>query len=147
MTDRVKTIEPYRFREQEDKMFKLVVTIKKNPDLSREEFIDYYNKRHLPFMARLIRLEGGGMKVHRRNFVVSGDPFEDVITDDRMAVNKRDFDAMTEVIFDRREDAVELFGAYFQPKILEEIQKDEANFIQLDSVRFYVVEVHEFARD
>jgi hypothetical protein len=128
-------------------MFKLVITMKKNPDLSYAEFKAYYNKRHLPFMGRLIPLAGGGMKVHRRNFVVNEDPFEAVVTDDRMAVGKRDFDVMTEVVFEKREDALELFGAYFQSEILRQVQEDEGKFVQLDSVRFYVVDVTEIVRD
>jgi hypothetical protein len=45
-------------------MFKVIMLIKKRPDISRDEFIDYYDNRHVPFMQNLLSV---GAAVHRRN--------------------------------------------------------------------------------
>lgn len=127
-------------------MFKIVITMKRKPGLTRAQFIDYYNDRHLPFMSRVLPPLRNAKRTHRRNFVTLDDPFLDVVKAGRAVVADPDFDAMTEVIYETREDAMEMFEVFFRPEYFEEIRKDESNFVDMDSVKFYAVEVFEAIR-
>lgn len=122
--------------------FKLIMTMKKRADMSREDFISYYNTKHLPFMSTVLQSTGEGKRVHRRNFVQLDDPFLDIVGEGRAVTSNPDFDAVTEVIFENREDAIAMFTAFFDSKNIERIKNDERNFVQLDSVKTYVVEEH-----
>lgn len=112
-------------------MFKMILTARRRPDISREDFIDYYDNRHVPFMHRL--LGGGGASVHRRNFVVAqaaGGPGED-------------FDVFTEVLYKDRAAFEAAVRLYADPEILRQAREDEAQFLIPESIRAFAVDPHE----
>lgn len=113
-------------------MYKVILTAKKRPDLTREQFIDYYDNRHVPFMHRLLSV---GAAVHRRNFVVR-DAAAGGLPDDG-------FDVITEVIYEDRETAEATLRQYADPEIRRLALEDEGRFLLPGSLRAYVVEVHE----
>jgi hypothetical protein len=51
-------------------MYMLMMLIKKRPDLSMAQFMDYYDNHHIHFMHGLF---AKGAAVHRRNFIVGRD--------------------------------------------------------------------------
>ncbi|RYE50669.1 MAG: hypothetical protein EOP21_03300 [Hyphomicrobiales bacterium] len=121
-------------------MFKLVVTMRKRDDLTNEEFVQYYEDRHLPFLKNTIPAISGTSRTHYRNFPLLNDPFLQTFLDGRGVVSNPDFDCMTEVIYQDRESANAYFKSFFSPENLEKIKQDESNFVKLDSIRFHVVD-------
>ncbi len=124
-------------------MFKVVTSMKKRPGLSREAFMDYYANRHIPFLQTIISPTAPRPLAYRRNFVRYGDPLMDVIGHGRGVRTESDgeFDVLTEGVYASREDAMGSTGQLFMPGKLEKLLRDEENFIQIDKVKVYVVEV------
>lgn len=121
-------------------MFKLVITVKRRAGLGLGEFESYYKTRHLPLLAATLPHTGPGATAIRLNIVKRDDPFLKLVVDGR-ADSRPPFDCITEAEFERREDAERALSAFFDPRNLEKIKQDEANFCDLRSIRFYVVEV------
>ena len=110
-------------------MFKLVMLLKKRPDISREQFRDYYSNRHVPFVHKLLKK---GAAIHRRNFVVTSNGGEG-----------EDYDAIVEVFYEDRQTAEAAASALGDPEIRRMVEEDEDKFIQRGSIRRYIVEVQE----
>jgi uncharacterized protein (TIGR02118 family) len=109
-------------------MFKLVMLIRKRADLTREQFIDYYDNHHVPLMHRI---QPCGAAVHRRNFVVPG------------AAGTTDYDVISEVFYEDAATAASAAKALDDPELRRQMLEDENNFIEPGSIRRFVVEVHE----
>jgi hypothetical protein len=107
---------------------KIVMLIRKRPELTREEFIDYYDNHHVPFVHSLLPQ---GAAIHRRNFVVPGDG---VVPD---------CDVISEVFYENRETADAAMRALADPRIRKLVEEDEERFLVRGSIRRYLVEVHE----
>lgn len=123
-------------------MIKFVQLIKRRPDLSRQAFIDYYEKQHAPLLMQLLP----GFHTYRRNYVSLDDPLAgdggDSFASDNAFETAADFDVISEVIFASREDMERNVAAYFDPANQSLIVADELNFIAPKGVRRFVVEVH-----
>ena len=120
-------------------MFKTILLIKKRADLSREEFIDYYERHHLPFMLQLLP---GKISTHRRNYILEASDFEY-----RQKTGSGewpgDFDVITEAIYKGRNDAEQLTAMCRKADIYRKVVSDEANFIEPGGVKKYIVETRE----
>ena len=112
-------------------MFKMILLARKRPDLSREDFIGYYDNRHVPFMHEL--LGGRGASIHRRNFVAAQVAGEE----------EASFDVITEVIYRDRAAFEDAIAAYSDPEILRQAREDESRFLEPGSIRTFIVEAHE----
>lgn len=123
-------------------MFKLLITMKRRAGMSFDDFVSYYHDHHLPNVAAILPPVANGARVHRRNFIQRDDPFLAVIGDGRADANPP-FDAVTEIEFDTRDDAECAMRAFFEPGYLERIKDDERRFVDIPSVKFYVVDVQE----
>lgn len=121
-------------------MFKLMITMRRKAGTSFEEFVTYYNDRHLPYVASLMPAQTGTRRVHFRNFVQLDDPFLDHIEPRRAVKSDPAFDAVTEVLFEDRESAIAYFEMFHTPERFALIEADERNFVDLDSIKFHVVE-------
>ncbi len=120
-------------------MVKIIMLIKKRPDLSREEFMDYYDNRHVPLMHRLL---SKGAAVHRRNFVIPN--AKDVGSADNLdTASQDDYDVICEVFYEDRETAESVMRDFEDPEIRRLTQEDEAKFQLPGSIKRYLVEVHE----
>ena len=109
-------------------MFKVMMLLNKKPELTREQFIDYYDKRHVPLVHSLLPK---GAAVHRRNFVAAGQaPIGDC-------------DAVVEVFYEDLETAQAATRAMADPVVRQRVEADEDQFIQRGSIRRFIVEVHE----
>ena len=120
-------------------MYKCLILMKKKTSLSRAEFIDYYENKHVPLMRELAPTR----EIYRRNYIVFDDPMFDI--DGRSgAADPIAFDVITESIFATREGAEAAKNAALaSPENLKRVKADEANFIEQGSVRMYVVEVRQ----
>ena len=120
-------------------MFKTILLIKKREGISREEFSEYYEKRHLPFMLDLLP---GKLALHRRNYILDSTDFEYREASD-FGSWPGDFDVITEAIYSNRADAEALTALCRDPDIYRQIIADEANFIAPGGVKKYIVETQE----
>ena len=116
-----------------------MMLIKKRPDMSREEFIDYYNNKHVPLMHRLL---SRGAAIHRRNFVIPN--IADIGSADNLDVAaQNDYDVICEVFYEDRETAESVMRDFQDPEIRRLTEEDEAKFQLRGSIKRYIVEVHE----
>lgn len=123
-------------------MFKLMITMKRRAGMTMDQFIAYYHENHLPNVFAILPPATHGATLHRRNFIMRDDPFLDVIGDDRADANPP-FDAITEIEFAERAHAEEAMKLFFDGRYIDRIKADERHFVDLPSVKFYVVDVHE----
>ena len=119
-------------------MVKVIMLIKKRPDLTMEEFIDYYDNHHVPLMHRLLTK---GAAVHRRNFVIPN--VADVGAADNLDATAPDYDVICEVFYEDRETAESVMKDFQDPRIRRQCEEDEANFLLRGSVKRYIVDAHE----
>lgn len=120
-------------------MVKIVMLIKKNPALSREEFMDYYDNKHIKLLHSILTK---GAAVHRRNFVIPN--VEDIAAG--INVDSRpesDYDVISEVFYEDRETAESVMKDFEDPEIRRIVQEDEAKFLVPEAIKRYIVEVHE----
>lgn len=120
-------------------MVKIIMLIKKRPDLTREQFIDYYDNHHVPLMHRLLTK---GAAVHRRNFVIPN--VADVGAADNLDTNREsDYDVICEVFYEDRATAESVMKDFEDPEIRRLCEEDEAKFLLRGSVKRFIVDAHE----
>src|SRR4051812_8100641 len=117
-------IKPRRFI-QECPMIKVFGYLKRKPGLSPQEFADYYEHNHVPLVLSKAFLP----MVYKRNYIQRGDAFN-------IEGNEISFDCMTELVFADRDD----LSAWMASLGVDEIARDEENFIDRAATRAYVVD-------
>lgn len=122
-------------------MFKMIITFKRKAGISREEFMDYYDNRHIPLARKIMP----PIDVHRRNYIINDHPFFAVVGDNRGTDGvEPPFDVISEVIYATQADAEASMRALFEsPETSRQIMEDEAHFVEPGSISFYVVETHQ----
>jgi uncharacterized protein (TIGR02118 family) len=110
---------------QECPMIKVFGYLKRKPNLSAQEFADYYEDNHVPLVLSNAHMP----LVYKRNYIQRGDAFN--IEGDEIG-----FDCMTELVFADRDDLL----AWITSLGSDEIARDEENFIDRAKTRAYVVE-------
>jgi EthD domain len=112
-------------------MIKFMIFIARRKDLSRQEFIDYYETRHVALARRV----GLRMADYRRNYVT------EAVYDLKGATAARfDFDVITEICFDTRADYEEFKAIHADPDVRKQIEADESKFIDQSKTWTYVVD-------
>jgi uncharacterized protein (TIGR02118 family) len=106
-------------------MIKVFGYLKRKPGLSPQEFADYYEHNHVP----LVLSKAFMPMVYKRNYIQRGDAFN--IEGDEIS-----FDCMTELVFANRDD----LSAWMASLGVDEIARDEENFIDRVATRAYVVD-------
>jgi hypothetical protein len=114
--------------------FKVIALLRKRADISREAFIDYYENRHAPLILSVFP----SIAAYRRNFA----DFSSAFVSDAAPF---DFDVVTEVEFADRAGYDEMLALHADPVVGETIAEDEANFVDRDFTRMFVVESRESA--
>ena len=107
-------------------MIKVVVLIKKRPDLTPEQFRDHYEHVHAPLVDRLLPYYA----TYRRNYVdgpVRGHQAE------------FDWDVITELEFATVSDYEAWQAALTRPEVVDQIRADEANFLVSAETRMWEV--------
>lgn len=107
-------------------MFKVVLLAKKRPDISFEQFRDYYSNHHVHFMNKLLK---NGAAVHRRNFVIHPDP-----------AAPGEYDVISEVFYEDRGVAEATMKEMADPEVRRQRIEDEEHFLIPSSVRIFMVE-------
>jgi uncharacterized protein (TIGR02118 family) len=111
-------------------MFKMIALVSKKPGLSRDEFIDYYETKHVPLVRKLFPK----IQEYRRNFL---DLDGAIIT---TGTSAPDFDVVTEFWFADRAAYEETLATYGDSSLGEAIRQDEENFLDRSKMRFIVVD-------
>ena len=109
-------------------MIKMVALIKRKPELTPEQFRDYYEAHHAPMALRLLPM----LARYERNFVRrDGSPEGDAFPE---------FDVVTQIWF-KDQTAYDAFRARLaEPEVLAEVRADEAKFLISDWTRSFLVE-------
>ncbi|WP_233804701.1 EthD domain-containing protein [Paraburkholderia sp. HP33-1] len=114
-------------------MFKVIALLTRRTDLSREAFVDYYEKNHAPLILDLMP----GIKAYRRNFIQS----EGAILSAGQVMP--DFDVITEIYFENRQAFERGIQAVMEPAIAASVAADEENVFDRSKTRFLIVEERE----
>jgi uncharacterized protein (TIGR02118 family) len=108
---------------------KVMALIKRNPRLSMQEFVEYYENKHAPLVAQLSPL----IAEYRRNYVWPGVGAK--LLEDREAA----CDAITEAWFASEEDFRDYRQEAARPEHRQLIIEDEKNFMDRDATQMFVV--------
>lgn len=113
-------------------MLKAIALLKCKAGLSREAFIEYYEKHHAPLMLELQPQACG----YRRNFIDLAGAFI------YPGTSAPDFDVITELWYPDRAAYDATMAVLTRPEIAERIARDEENFLDRSKTRMFVVEEH-----
>jgi len=111
---------------------KAIALLKKLDSLTREEFIAYYEERHVPLILSLYPM----IAEYRRNFADFSGAF---VSRDAGAF---DFDCVTEFWFDSQADWQAFLARAADPVVTARVLADEANFIASGQTRMFRVDEH-----
>jgi hypothetical protein len=117
-------------------MFKIMMLLRKKAGMTREEFIDYYDNRHVPFMHSILPQ---GAAIHRRNFIV---PAPQAAQGEGM-VGAAECDVIVELFYEDVETVQRAMHCLADPLIQQQMAEDESRFIMPGSIRRFIVEPHE----
>ena len=114
-------------------MVKAVALLARKPELTHEQFVEYYENNH----SKLIRSLLPQIREYRRNYLdhSSGIGAADV--------NGPDFDVISEFVFDNRAAYDAMLTTHNQPEVKAAIEADEANFLDRSRTRMYLVDTYE----
>jgi uncharacterized protein (TIGR02118 family) len=111
-------------------MFKVIALLSKKPGLSRNDFMEYYETKHVPLVRKLFPQ----IQEYRRNFL---DVRGAIIA---AGASPPDFDVVTEFWFADRAAYEDTLASYGSPSAGETIRQDEENFLDRSKMRFIVAE-------
>ncbi|HTN47533.1 MAG TPA: EthD domain-containing protein [Flavipsychrobacter sp.] len=120
-------------------MFKLIITVTKKAEMPLNEFIQYYEEKHVPLLCKILP----PIDDYKRNYIVPNDPLTSNDTTNEKKENEQDFHVFTELGFLSREKAESFLTAFFSPENHTIISEDEAKFVAPNGVKAYVVKVHQ----
>ena len=111
-------------------MFRVFGFLTKKDGLSMQEFVEYYEKTHVPMICNLAPVPA----VYKRRY----------LTGERLTTEggEVDFDVMTELIFADRNVFDDWMAALAKPGVGARIVADEERFLNRTRTRAYVVEEH-----
>ena len=110
--------------------FKVMALLGKKPGLSKAEFIDHYENRHVP----LIKSMFDGIVEYRRSYV---DLTGAILSD---GVAPPDFDVVTELWFKDRAGYEAMLAGPGNPEVAKRVADDEEYFLDRSKTRFFVVD-------
>lgn len=110
-------------------MVKLIGLLKKKPGLTRAEFIDYYENKHVPLISRLVPMGHDYRRSYTEKMRVNGQETQDAF----------EYDVVTELWFDQAKDYIAFAEAMRDREIFAQIVADEENFLERSASRILVV--------
>ena len=111
-------------------VYKSIALLERKPELSREDFIAYYENNHVPLIRSLLP----GICGYRRNFIEPEGAFVSA------GAAARDFDVITELWFADRAAYDAAMTRHAQPQVAAAIAADEENFLDRAKTRMFVVD-------
>ena len=119
-------------------MVKLVMCLRRRPDLTREQFQDYWLNQHGPFFQK----NAGAMRSKR--YVQSHTietPLNDGMRESRGM--QPDYDGVAEVWFESEDDMMEAMSSPEGQELGAALLEDEGNFIDHSKSSAFIVREHE----
>tara|TARA_B100000029_G_scaffold516236_1_gene627864 strand:- start:18647 stop:18988 length:342 start_codon:yes stop_codon:yes gene_type:complete len=113
-------------------LHKLIALISRLPNLSKDEFAEYYEHHHVPLIKKLFPM----ISQYKRNFL-SQDPKVEG------NVGPANFDVITEFWFHDDHSLDEFWSKTEDPNVVKLIMEDESHFIDSARTQIYVVKEHE----
>ncbi len=110
-------------------MIKTIALLKRKSGLSHEQFVEYYENRHAPFIRSMLP----GIVEYRRNYL---DPDGAHVSPGAAPV---DFDVITEIWFADRAAYDEAMAVLARPDNWAALVADEGNLFDRDKTRMFVV--------
>ena len=111
-------------------MFKAIALITRRPDMTREQFVEYYANNHVKLVWRVFPWTAD----YRRNFI---DLSQSIISPGLAAP---DFDSITEMWFHDRAGYDRMLNAHAEPELEKVMVADEGNFMDRTKTRFFIVD-------
>ena len=113
-------------------MFKAFAFLTKREGLEMQEFIDYYEGKHIPLILSL----APAPLIYKRRYIVRDQELT-------KSGNLVDYDVMTELGFADQEEFASWMGKLSAPGIAEQVAEDEGRFLDRSRIKVYVVQEHE----
>ena len=120
-------------------MIKLVMCLCRHPDITREEFAEYWLNKHGPFFqenARILRA-----KKYVQSHTIDT-PLNEGMRDSRGM--QPEYDGVAEVWFESEEDLMEAMGTPEGQKLSAELLEDEKNFVDHSKSSAFIVREYDF---
>ena len=120
-------------------MIKLVMCLRRHPDMTREQFQDYWLNKHGPFFMK----NAGDMRA--KKYVQShtvDTPLNEGMRNSRGMLPE--YDGVAEVWFESEEDLMEAMNSPEGQKLSAALLEDEGNFIDHSKSSAFIVREHEF---
>ncbi len=120
-------------------MIKFVMCLTRHPDMTREEFKDYWMNKHGPFF-----MENAGV-MRAKKYVQShtvDTPLNEGLRSSRDMLPE--YDGVAEVWFESEDDLVEAMSSPEGQKLSAALLEDERNFIDHTRSSAFIVKEHEF---
>ena len=110
-------------------MFKVFAFLTKREGLGMQEFIDYYERKHIPLILNLAPTP----LIYKLRYLVRDQELT-------KSGNLVDYDVMTEWGFADQEEFASWMGKLLAPGVAEQIAEDEARFLDRSRTKAYVVQ-------
>ena len=120
-------------------MIKFVMCLTRHPDMSREEFKDYWMNKHGPFFME--NADAMGAKKYVQSHTLDTPLNEGLRTSREML---SEFDGVAEVWFESEQVLMEGMSSPEGQKLGAALLEDERNFIDHSKSSAFIVEEHEF---
>ena len=120
-------------------MIKLIMCLRRNPELSREEFQDYWKNNHAPLFMKNAHI------MRTKKYVQShtiNSPLNEGMKASRGMMDE--YDGVAEVWFDSEPDLMEAMGSAEMAQLGEVLVEDEQKFIDHQNSCAFIVNEIEF---
>ena len=121
-------------------MIKLVLTLKRKPGMTHEDFRAYYEKSHV---EQAVKLFGHLMLAYRRNYLPTSAALCDGDPERVGKPQPEGVDVVTEVIFKDQASFDEFARKFNAPEINQWFVEDEKRFFDREASRMGIVEIVE----
>ena len=119
-------------------MIKFVMCITRHPDMTREQFQDYWLNNHGPFFMK--NADDMRAKKYVQSHTVDT-PLNEGLRNSRGMIPE--YDGIAEVWFESEEDLMEGMSSPEGQKLSDALLKDESNFIDHSKSSAFIVREHE----
>jgi hypothetical protein len=116
-------------------VLKGIVLLKRKQGLTREEFLDYYETRHVPLVRTLLPSIGG----YTRNYLDLTPVASGGAVGAELPGDPPDFDVITELWFAGKPEYEKFLSALADPEVARRLRQDEETFLDRSTMRMFSV--------
>jgi hypothetical protein len=116
-------------------VLKGVVLLKRKPGLTRQEFIEHYENRHVPLVRSLLTSIGG----YTRNYLDLTPVASGGAVGAELPGDPPDFDVITELRFAGKAEYDAFLSALADPEVARRLREDEEVFLDRSTMRMFSV--------